>query len=85
MVNIRTRVATVNIAFSSSRNTASTERKKLQYTTLSLCIERNKNPSFYIIRRLYLSLNTMRGSETTLKPVLINQNLLKLQCKRVLT
>ena len=34
MVNIRTRVATLNIAFSSSRNAALTVRKKLQYTTL---------------------------------------------------
>ena len=35
MVNIGTRVALVNIAFSSSRNAASIERKMLQYTTLS--------------------------------------------------
>ena len=34
MVNIRTRVATVNIAFSSSRNVALTVRKKLQNTIL---------------------------------------------------
>ena len=78
-VNIKTRVASVNTASSSSRNTALTERKKLQYSTLSLYIERIKNPCFYIIRRTYLSLNTLRGSETTLKPVLKNKNLLKLQ------
>ena len=36
MVKIRTRVATVNIAFSISRNVALTVRKKLQYTTLSI-------------------------------------------------
>ena len=36
MVNIGTRVAPVNIAFSSSRNSALIERKKLQYTTLSI-------------------------------------------------
>ena len=35
MVNIATVVAPVNIAFSSSRNAASIERKLLQYTTLS--------------------------------------------------
>ena len=35
MVNMGTRVALVNIAFSSSRNAASIERKMLQYTTLS--------------------------------------------------
>ena len=36
MVNIRTRVAPVYIVFSSSRNAALIERKKLQYTTLSI-------------------------------------------------
>ena len=35
MVNIGTRVAPVNIAFSSRRNAALIERKKLQYTKLS--------------------------------------------------
>ena len=36
MVNIGTRVASVNIAFSSSKNAALIERKMLQYTTLSI-------------------------------------------------
>ena len=36
IVNIGTRVAPVNIAFSSSRNAALYERKMLQYTTLSI-------------------------------------------------
>ena len=36
MVNIGTRDATVNIAFSSSRNAASIERKMLQYIILCL-------------------------------------------------
>ena len=36
MVNIRARVALVNIAFSSSKNAALIERKMLQYTTLSI-------------------------------------------------
>ena len=35
MVNIETRIAPVNIAFSSSGNAALIERKVLQYTTLS--------------------------------------------------
>ena len=35
MVNIGTGAAPVNIAFSSSRNAALLERKKLKYTTLS--------------------------------------------------
>ena len=36
MTNIGTRVAPVNIVFSSSRNAALIERKVLQYTTLSI-------------------------------------------------
>ena len=36
IVNMRTAVATVNIAFSNSKNAALTEHKKLQYTTLSI-------------------------------------------------
>ena len=36
IVNIGTRAAPVNIAFSSSRNAALIERKMLQYTTLSI-------------------------------------------------
>ena len=36
MVNIGTRVAPVNIAFSSSKNAALIERKMLQYTTLNI-------------------------------------------------
>ena len=36
IVNIGTRVAPVNIAFSSSRNAALIERKMLQYTTSSI-------------------------------------------------
>ena len=57
----------------------------MQYTTSSLYTARFKNPSFYINRRPVLSLNTMRESETTLKPVLFYKNLLILQCKHVLT
>ncbi len=36
IVNMRTAVATVNIAISISRNAAFIERKMLQYTTLSM-------------------------------------------------
>ena len=36
MVNIGTKIAPANIAFSSSRNAALIERKMLHYTTLSL-------------------------------------------------
>ena len=36
MINMRTAVATVNIAFSSSRNAALIECKMFQYTTLSM-------------------------------------------------
>ena len=90
MVNIRTRVAPVNIAFSSSRNVSLIERKMLQYPTFSqkipsLYIERNKTPSFFFLRRPCLCLITLRGSETTLKPGVINRILLILHCKHVLT
>ena len=40
MVNIGTRVAPVNIAFSSTRNAALIERKMLQYTILSIKLHR---------------------------------------------
>ena len=36
MVNIGTKLATVNIAFSGSKNAALNDRKTLQYTTLSI-------------------------------------------------
>ena len=36
ILNMRTAVATVNLAFSSSKNAALIERKMLQYTTLSI-------------------------------------------------
>ena len=42
IVNIGTRVAPVNIAFSSSRNAALIERKMLQYNIIY------KTPSLYI-------------------------------------
>ena len=45
IVNMRTAVATVNIAFSSSKNADLIERKIMQYTTLS------KTPSLYIERK----------------------------------
>ena len=78
MVNIGTRVAPVNIAFSSSRNVALIERKMLQYTSLSMkyhhcTLSEIKNPNFYIVRRPCLFLSTLRGSETTLKPGLFNK------------
>ena len=62
MVNIGTKKAPVNIAFSNSRT------HNIIYKTPSLYIERNKNPTFYIVRRSCLCLNTLRGSETTLNP-----------------
>ena len=78
MVNIGTRVVPVNIALASSRNAALIERKVFQNTTVSknlkkLYIMRNKNPSFDIVRRPCLCLNTLRGSKTTLKPGFFNK------------
>ena len=70
MVN---RHAPVNIAFSSTRNAASIERKMLQYTSLSMkyhhcTVSEIKNRTFYNVRRPCLCLSTLRGPETTLKP-----------------
>ena len=79
MVNIETRVAPVNIAFSSSRNAVLIERKMLQYTTLSIKLhdctlsEIKKNPNFHNVRRPCLYLSTLRGSEITLNPGLSNK------------
>ena len=78
MVNIRTRVALVNIAFSSSRNAALIERKMLQYTSLSMKYHHCtmceiKKPNFYNVRRPCLCLSTLSGSETTLQPGLFNK------------
>ena len=78
MVNIGTRVAPVNIAFSVSRNAALIERRMLQNTTLSikLChctLSEIKNPKFHNVRRPCLYLSTLRGSETTLNPGLSNK------------
>ena len=71
IVNIGTRIAPVNIAFSSSRNAALIERKILQYTTSSInyhhcTLSETKNPNFYKIRRPCLCPNTLRAPETTL-------------------
>ena len=78
MVNIGTGVAPMNIALSTSRTAALIERKMLKKhniicKTPSLYIERNINPSFYIVRRPCLSLNTLHWSETTLKPGLFEK------------
>ena len=72
MVNIGSIVVPVNIAFSSSKKAALIESKFLQYTTLSInlhqcTLSESKNPKFFIVRRPCLCLNTLRGSETTLK------------------
>ena len=71
MVNIGTRVAPVNNAFSSSRNAALIEHEnvakhKIIYNTPSLYIECNKNPNFHNVRRPC-------GSETTLNPGLFDK------------
>ena len=74
----RKKRAPVNIAFSSSRNAALIERKMLHYTTLSIklhycTLSEIKTQVFYIVRRSCLCLNTLRGSETTLKLGLFNK------------
>ena len=69
MVNMGTRVAALNFAFSSSKNAALIERKMLQNTTLSInlhhcTLSEIKNLSFFIIGRPCLCLNTLRGNNT---------------------
>ena len=68
MVNIGTGVAPVNIAFSSSRSVAFSERKMLQNTVLSIKLyqytfSKIKKPTFSI----------RHGSETTLNPGFFNE------------
>ena len=78
---MRTAVATVNTAFSSSRNAALIVRKTLQYTSLSMknhhcTVSEMKNPNFYNVRRpcfLCLCLSALRGSDTTLKHGFFNK------------
>ena len=55
VVNIGTRVAPVNIAFSSSRNVALIERKVLQYTTLS---KKHKNCTLCEIKPRFVHCQT---------------------------
>ena len=77
MINVGTRVAPVNIAFSSSRNATLIERKTLQYTTLSMkyhrCTLSEKKPKFCNVRCPCLYLRKLRGSETTLNPGFFNK------------
>ena len=78
MVNIGTRVAPVNIAFSSSKNAPLIECKMLQYTTLSIKLHHYtlteiKTQFFRNVSRPCLCLSTLRGSETTLNPGLFNK------------
>ena len=77
-LNIGTTVATVNIVLSTSRNAALNEPRMLQYTTLSIKLPQCKLSElklefFYKIRRSCLSLKTLRGPGTTLKPGLFNK------------
>ena len=43
------------------------------YRTASVYIEPDKNPSFYIVGRPCMCLNTLHGSETTLKSGFLNK------------
>ena len=79
MANIGTGLEPVNIAFSKCRNAVLIERKMLHCTTLSIklhhyTLSEIKNPSFCIVRRPCLCLNTLRGSETTLEPGLFKKS-----------
>ena len=86
MVNIATIVAPVNIAFSSSRNAASIERKVLRYTTLS---KRLHHRTLNEIKTQVFTLSdvpdcALRGSNNT-QTRTFQQNLSILRCQHVLT
>ena len=72
MVNIGIGVAPVNIASPSSRSAVLIERKMLQNTTLSMKLHdcTLSETKTQVFRSPCLCLNTLRGSETTLKPEL---------------
>ena len=65
MINNGTTVATVNNVFSTSRNVALIESTRLLYITISTklhhCTFNELIPMFLLIKRLCLSLNTLRG------------------------
>ena len=80
MVNIGTRIAPVNIAFSFSRNAALIECKVLQITTLFIklhhcTLSEVKTPKLQNVGHPCLCLNTLRGSESTLKPGLLTESI----------
>ena len=89
MANTRTRVATVDTAFSSSKNVALIECKMLQCTTFSIktppmYIQRNKNSSFSLSDIIACLSILWVDQKKTLKPTFY-RNLIMLLCKHVLT
>ena len=90
MVNMRTTVATVNIAFSSSTNAALIERKILQYTTLSIklhhcTLSKLKTQLFTLSHVLAcLSIHCADQKQHS-NPKLFSKNLVIFCCKHVLT
>ena len=71
MLNMGTRVATVNIVFSTSRNPALYERKVFQYATLSIQLHRctlsEPKAQSYTISIVFACRKTLCGPEITLK------------------
>ena len=78
MVNVGTRVAPGNIAFSRSRKAALIQRKLLQFTTLSIKYHQHTlseiHLNIYKVRRACMCLNTLRGPETTFNFGHFNKN-----------
>ena len=89
MVNIRTRVPTLNMAFPSWRNVALTVRKKLQYTTLAMKIHHCtiKIPEFlqYQTTLLVSQYIARIRNNTQTHSVYNRTNLFIIRCKHVLT
>ena len=89
MGNIGTRVAPVNIAFSSSRTAVLNERKVLQYTTLSMrlhhCTLSGKKPKFLHCQMSLLVSQYLARIQNNNQTRTFQQNLLIIRCRRVLT
>ena len=89
IVKMRTAVATVDIAFSSSRNAALNERKLLQYTTLSMKLH---HYTLSELKTQFFSLSDVLACLTIHCEIrnnfqtrtFLKKNLLLIRCKHVL-
>ena len=89
MVNIGTRIARVNIAFSSSGNAAFLECKVLQYTTLSIKLHRctlsEIKTSVFTLSDVLACVSIHLWIKNDSQTRTFQQNLCIIGCKHVLT